>query len=273
MRWLAIPFFLWPQVMRYYLKRILRIRITDIESNWIYFLRIALRKGVIVRRSDDCFEILNPKTNQTAIVRPLSSDILVYIQIFFHSEYQRLERVVLPSKPVIFDWGANVGFFTLYSKLKWRDAFITCVEPDEGNCKQLTKQISVNEFSQVQLIKAGIWTSNEALSITPSDSGMNWGFGLTSNCNGKIKGITFRQLLQNGSQKVDLLKMDIEGAEEKLFLDTDFLNLLRNTVSNLIMETHHPDQQTKIANQLIELGFVVERDRELLFAAKKEVQS
>lgn len=126
------------------MKRLLRIRPTILESNWVYFLRIALLAGVTIKKKENFFQIFNPQTRQTAIIRPASSDVLVYIQIFFHKEYNKISSLGPPPAPTIIDLGANIGLFFLYCKNIWSDARIRCVEPDVQNYSQLAKQIKLN---------------------------------------------------------------------------------------------------------------------------------
>jgi Methyltransferase FkbM domain len=82
-----------------------------------------------------------------------------------------------------------------------------------------------------------------------------------------VNGMTLRQIMNEGRlKKIDLLKMDIEGTEEQLFENEDFLSIVKDSVSSLIMETHSATGQQKISTQLTKIGFIVESDRELLFA-------
>jgi FkbM family methyltransferase len=263
MYWLRLPKSLWSLLIIYYIKRLLGIRSTIIESNWVYFLRIALQKGVTIKQKENSFHVSNPQTGQTAVVRPASSDILVYIQIFFHHEYNKISALALPPLPTIMDLGANVGFFLLYCKDKWPDAVVSCIEPDLQNYNQLAKQIRTNNLKTITTFHGGIWMANEPLSITRFADDMEWGIGVKSDALGRVNGLTLRQIMNDsGLKKIDLLKMDIEGTEEQLFQNEDFLSI----VSSLIMETHSATGQQKISTQLTKIGFIVESDRELLFA-------
>ena len=159
----------------------------------------------------------------------------------------------------------------LYCKYKWHDAVVSCLEPDLQNYTLLIKQIEVNTLTDVQTINGGIWTTNALLSITQLPEKMEWSLVVKPDASGNVLGITLPQLLRDsGFRKVDLLKMDIEGTEEYLFESVDFLTTIKNSVSNLIMETHNPKKQKWIATQLTTIGFTVEFDRELLFASKAE---
>ena len=104
MLWQSIPVFLWPIVIEYYFKRLLGIRPSMLKSNWVYFLRIALPISISVRKLNGAYHISNPHTGLTSIVRPNSSDILVYIQIFFHKEYLRIEGLEIRQGQLLLIW-------------------------------------------------------------------------------------------------------------------------------------------------------------------------
>lgn len=126
-------------------------------------------------------------------------------------------------------------------------------------------------MSTIAAIHGGVWIANEPLSITQFEGGMEWGIGVKSDALGKVNGMTLRQILSDsGLIKIDLLKMDIEGTEEQLFQNDDFLSTVKDSVSNLIMETHSTIAQQNIALELVKIGFKVESDHELLFARKIE---
>jgi len=272
MKWSKIPGSLWPLVIKYYGHRIVGRRPAVLISNWVYFLRLALPLGIVITKKDNLYQVYNPTLGHTAIMRPTSSDVLVYLQIFFNHEYAALNAVQLTANPVVVDLGANAGFFMMLAKAKWPTAKVLCIEPDASNHQQVVKQLAVNKISNVNVVRAGVWVRNELLKITPHTDGLEWAHGVNTAAEGDVPGITFDKLLTDGGiQQVDLLKIDIEGTEEILFEDAVFLKTLSDNVLQLIMETHHPEKQKTIAATLRELNFEVTLDRELIFAKRNAV--
>lgn len=272
MKWWSIPGFLWPVIIKYYANRVIGIHSSVVISNWVYFLRVALPVGITIKKEGNHYRVYHPGLGHSVLMRPNSSDVLVYLQIFFNHEYAMLSKLQLPDRPVVVDLGANAGFFMLLLKLHWRKATILCVEPDTGNCNQIKKQIEANQLQDVVTVQAGVWVANESLKITSHPNGLEWGFEVSSDPSGDIQGLAFRKLLADHAiSHVDLLKMDIEGTEEVLFEDTDFLEKLEESVSNIIMETHHIEKQRAIAAVLVDHNFEVILDRELIVAIRKSI--
>ncbi|MBX2917505.1 MAG: FkbM family methyltransferase [Cyclobacteriaceae bacterium] len=269
MRWSRIPFFLWPLVLRYYGMRLLRMQIPAVMSNWVYFLKLALPNGIAIKKTSNQSIIHNPRLNHTVIIRPGSSDVLVYLQIFFHHEYEKLNSIQLAPKPVVVDMGANAGFFMLLTKNLWADARVFCVEPDAKNCNQIEQQVTANKISNVEIIHAGVWIKDEPLKIISRAEGMEWALAVNSDPDGDVMGISFKTLLLNLKvNEIDLLKIDIEGTEELLFENYDFMQTLSKHVKILIMETHNSVKQNEIASVLRVQGFEVLLDRELILAKR-----
>lgn len=272
MKWSKIPGFLWPLVIKYFGSRMVGVQPAVLTSNWVYFLRLALPLGITIKKENELYRVFNPTLGHTAIMRPVSSDVLVYLQIFFNHEYAALNTVQLSANPVVVDLGANAGFFMLLAKSKWPTAQVLCIEPDAGNYQQVQQQLTVNNISDVNVQRAGVWVCNERLEISPHTDGLEWAHAVNSDSEGDVPGITFDKLLADAQlQQVHLLKIDIEGTEEILFVDDTFLKTLSNHVLHLIMETHHPDKQQTIAATLRDLNFEVTLDRELIFAKRKGV--
>jgi FkbM family methyltransferase len=268
MLWRRIPFFLWPMVVRYYVLRLLGTKPSPILSNWIYFLRLSLPLMFSVRKHGKDYLVVGPNNLKT-LLRPTASDILVFNQIYFRGEYQLLNTVdlILPHKPVIVDLGANVGLFMCFAKARWVDATVIGIEPDGGNYLQAEKQIDINKFANATMLKAGIWTENGRLALQNAHEILEWSFKVEENQLGEIEGITLSFLLQNFELEIiNLLKIDIEGTEVKLFGNDEFLLTLKEHVQNLIMETHSQEDQKQIASTLEQHGFSVVHERELIFA-------
>jgi FkbM family methyltransferase len=148
--------------------------------------------------------------------------------------------------PVIIDGGANVGLATLYWKKRWPDAEIIAFEPDpqvfevlEWNCKE-------HGHSGVTLIQKGLWSEETTLRF--HSDGADAGHvedmhgedarncaGDKSDSNDEVTRVPVVRLTEYLHRPVDLLKLDIEGAETEVL--TDCQDLLVN-VEHLFVEYH-----------------------------------
>ena len=274
MFWLKTPISFWLVVFSYLIRRILRLPVPAILGNWVYLLRLTLPLNYQILKTGDSVTVIAPHQRQRISLRFNSSDVLVYLQVFFKGEYHLLNDLVLPSKPCIMDLGANVGLFSLLCQSRWPEARIVAIEPDPENFQQLTFQFQQNNLLLADAISGGSWTRNQKLSITKTNDLLAWSFQVKEDPAGTIHGISIRSLLESKNlQRIDLLKMDIEGTEVLLFKDSDFLEVLEKRIAVIILETHHPREQKEIAETLAVTGFDVCWDRELLMAKNKGMYS
>jgi FkbM family methyltransferase len=272
MHLLRIPFSLWLVLLSYYAKKLIGRNSDAIQSNWIYFLRLALPLGYSFMEDNGKILIKHPQTNWIAALRLHSSDVLVYIQIFFSGEYNRLNTLMLIDVPTIMDIGANVGLFSLFAKSRWSNSRIIALEPEIDNYKMLLKQIELNEFKNLEVMNAAIWIESRKLSIENINGALAWSYSVGADDTGTIRGLTLREIIHSKQiEYIDLLKIDIEGAEVSLFNSDEFILTLKAFVRNLIMETHSTADQLKIVKKLRFAGFETEVERELIIAYNNKV--
>ena len=169
-------------------------------------------------------------------LRPKSSDIPTFIEIFIDEEY----NFKIPFVPkVIIDGGANIGLSTLFFKNKFPDSRIISIEPDLKNFEMLSK--NVGHFKDVTLINGALWPSKSMLSVSDKYNMGEWGM-ITEEINGaepinSVQTVTIDELCeQNNIEHIDILKLDIETAEKELF-SRNFSNWLPKT-KIVVIELH-----------------------------------
>ena len=148
--------------------------------------------------------------------------------------------IELPFTPrFIIDGGANVGYASVLFANRYPDATIVAVEPDSENL-ELSK-LNLSPYKNVHLVQGGIWTSDAWLVIDNPDANSD-AFQLReveTEVPGAVRGHTIASLARRfGFDSVDLLKLDIEGAEEAIFSHPDRGWL--DHVNALSIETHGP---------------------------------
>ena len=160
------------------------------------------------------FRFRQPNQKNNIHLRPRSSDLAVYKQIFIRGDYD----MKLPNKAeVIIDLGANIGLFTLIMKTRFPNARIFAVEPDSENYKMLL--LNVSEVQDVLTIHAGIWYVDTKLSITDKYDAGKWAMVVEEDKeNGEIRAVSIETIMkENELNFIDILKIDIETAEKILF--------------------------------------------------------
>ncbi|MDQ6778275.1 MAG: FkbM family methyltransferase [Actinomycetota bacterium] len=121
------------------------------------------------------------------------------------------------ARPVrtVLDLGANVGYATLALRRRYPDAHFVCVEPDAETRRLLTANLELNGIDATILSVAVVGTPGQ-YAIKPSHFPAS--NQVTAHQNGDIEGITLEALLDRaGLDQVDLMKIDIEGAERGVF--------------------------------------------------------
>lgn len=149
------------------------------------------------------------------IIRKNTPDNLVFINIFVLNEF----KLPIKIKPeFIIDAGAYTGLSSLYFSSKYPNAKIFAIEPEDSNFEILKK--NTKKLSNVTGIKAGLWYKDAFLKIVDRNTG-KVGFMVKEVPESEqydIKAITIDTLLKlSGFNKIDILKLDIEGSEKELF--------------------------------------------------------
>ena len=166
------------------------------------------------------------------IVRKNTSDKNVFRQIFITRDY----NLNLGIKPkLIIDAGANVGYSSLWFSKKYPHSKIIAIEPENSNYEILKKHII--GIKNIIPLKAGLWYKRTRLRII-NEFDEKWAFQTKENIGKKegIKAVTIGEILKESKfKKIDILKIDIEGAEKELFSkNTDWIE----KVNIIIIELH-----------------------------------
>lgn len=174
------------------------------------------------------------------IARSGSSDREVFDQIFIEQEY----NFIPPLNPncIIVDAGANVGYSSAYFLSRYPNCKVIAVEPDPGNFEILKRNL--RPFGRrVELLNKALWNENTFLSFTnlPYRDGKEWARQVTSNHDGqshrRIAALSMESLIEQYSLKsIDLLKIDIEGAEAVVFGSGNIKWLTK--VEKIVVELH-----------------------------------
>jgi len=159
-------------------------------------------------------------------------------------------------RPYIIDCGANIGVSIYYFVRNYPNCRVLAFEPDHEIFKILvdnTKQIG--DKSSIILKEEAVWIQDTKLEFF-SEGGLAGSlvtdFAKNDNII-KINAINFKNYL---NEKIDFLKIDIEGAENELIFDIkDNLHY----VENLFLEYHGIKNQKQnlgdILNLLTDAGF------------------
>lgn len=152
-------------------------------------------------------------------------------QLFFLGEYEKPEIDYLYEtlKPgnVFVDVGANIGLFSLNaSKIVGLEGKVYAFEAFMPNYVKLYDNIKINNYTNIVAENNAILNQNSTIEILYNESDKNVGMASTY-----LKNFTSKELVEGFSldhyfndkmiEKVDLIKIDIEGGEYNALLGMD----------------------------------------------------
>ena len=150
-------------------------------------------------------------------------------------------------QPLIIDCGANIGFATLYFKKLYPEARILAFEPDPDSYELLQRNVTENNLQNVTLYNVALSDETGTTSFYQADRKAGLTSSLSAERGGQNKiSIEVRKLSDFISEfnAIDLIKMDIEGAECQVVKELSESKALQKS-SQYIIEYHHSTETNK----------------------------
>ena len=185
-------------------------------------------------------KLVLPRIKHPVYVRPGTTDIEVLQQVLLDHEY---EFNLSASPKIIIDAGANIGLASVYFANTYPDATIIALEPDRSNFKLI--EMNTAGYPQIKAMNVALWSENKKINLFYPQAGHS-GFrtleensGLLQEC-GEVSAVTVDALMMaHQLDVIDLLKMDIEGAEKEVFQNC---STWIDKVKTLMVELHDTTQ-------------------------------
>ena len=165
-----------------------------------------------------------------------------YVEIFVDGLYWFPSR---QKKPFIIDCGSNIGLTLIYFKQTYPHSHIEAFEPDPEIFAILERNVLSHKLGNVVLHEKAIWSSE--LQLPFIREGADSGYLPSSAVPGSTTVSTAR-LRDYLVSQVDLLKIDIEGAEVDVMKDC--ADRLRN-VHHLFVEYHSAVNEPQRLDELL----------------------
>lgn len=172
------------------------------------------------------------------IFRPIAADVLIIRSIFEYEEYA-LPPIKDFQPKLILDCGGNIGCAAFYFANKYPTAQIYSIEPEKNNF--LLLQYNTFLYKNVHSINSALWGKPAFIGVKKEDDYNELGFTVfetTAENPEAMRTITVAKLLAaSGFDEIDILKIDIEGAEKEVFAAPDVDDWL-SKVKVLVIELH-----------------------------------
>jgi FkbM family methyltransferase len=164
------------------------------------------------------FKSTVPGVRHPVYVRIGTTDVSVLRQVLLEKHYE-LPIQIAPA--LILDAGANIGLSAVYFANKYPGATIVALEPEASNFAVLQKNAA--PYPQIKPVQAALWAEEKQIGLIDPDFGHH-GFqtvelGVGGNGSStSVRALTLDGLMSSmGFDTVDILKIDIEGAEKEVF--------------------------------------------------------
>lgn len=182
---------------------------------------------------------------------PKTLDI-VYSEVFEELEY---DIDVNNDAPLIFDCGAHIGVAAVFFVTKYPNSKILAFEPNPSSVVYFRQNASrYLESNQITLHQVALGAKSEIVQLSPTKEAGS----LLASTHFKYAGPsvpvqchTLSSYL-NEHTKVDLIKVDVEGAEWDIIQDLIDSNSL-NKIDNLVVEFHERPEDSGKTNTFVSL--------------------
>ena len=184
-------------------------------------------------------------------LRIARGDFFVFHEVFT-GEFYRIPAALRARIRTVLDLGSHVGLTALWWLESCPAARVVCVEPAADNAALLRRNLEAFA-TRVQVIEAAAGGTSGDASFAAE--GPSWGRHLLADGTAGVhvhRASMDELMARAGLDTVDLLKVDIEGAEAELF-DTPKPWMAR--VGILIIELHNTISMTTLTDTLCAAGF------------------
>lgn len=195
-------------------------------------------------------------------LREVGSDIHTFTEVFKEQVYQELLSQVKECRTVI-DLGANIGLAALYFTTHFPQCNLLAVEPHPGTYQMLTTNLrDLISGGRCRTLKAAVWGKETVLMGQSADEPEHYStFAMhevasTTSDGLQTLGLSMPGIIaESGFDNIDILKVDIEGAEVELFKgDVSWLT----RVKSVAIEFHDNSRAVSQFDRLMaEYGFRV----------------
>ena len=179
-------------------------------------------------------------------LRETGSDWATFHEITADEIYRQVVRKV-PGFQTVIDLGANIGLASLYLAKHSPSCRILSVEPNPQSYEILVRNVQ-SLGNRCKTLRAAAWRTHRQLSPDPHVAKDRFSTFRLREASADVQdefiaeGLTMIEILDNsGFDTIDLLKVDIEGADAQIFAGTDLRWLTR--IGSIAIEFHEDSRK------------------------------
>jgi FkbM family methyltransferase len=220
----------------YYAGSLFRI-LFNFENGYV-LIPTLFRKGARIN------QVVSLRKSSLQLVTRGAMDIWSVKETFLDSFYTRYSLPIQDGWTIV-DIGAGIGDFSIYAAYQHPKTVVYAYEPFPESFALLTKNIALNKLDNILPFQVAIWgqadtlllddSSGEPLQVTSKALSPEDEAGAV-----KVEAQKLSQVLKlNNIEKIDLLKLDCEGAEYEILLNVSAETFTK--IERIIMEYHNLD--------------------------------
>ncbi|MDZ7962632.1 MAG: FkbM family methyltransferase [Aulosira sp. DedQUE10] len=174
---------------------------------------------------------------------------------------QEIYHQLLKKGQVVYDLGANTGIHSaIFAKLVGIKGKVFAFEPLKDNIKELKSIKDLNHIDNIHIIDKAISNKTGVTSLkigNHNKQGSLVGIGCETGDEIKIEMTTIDNLIEDGLDLPDFIKIDIEGAESDAL--QGFTNSINKSYPSFAIDLHTPEQDIKVGKFFKEYGYKLYR--------------
>jgi len=205
-------------------------------------------------------KLRHPAAKYPVYCRMGTTDMGVFRLIFGMREYDCLDEIKNPA--LLLDCGANVGYASVYFLSRFPQAYVVAVEPDPENFAMLQKNLA--PFAgRYTAFHSAVWSRKASVAVRRNAGGAAAITVTESPQEGEVslESMTIGELMAGRSERIAILKIDIEGAEKELF-SANYDSWLART-DNIVIELHDEEARRIFGAALEGQNFSIQQHGEL----------
>jgi FkbM family methyltransferase len=178
-----------------------------------------------------------PELAHPVALRPGTCDYAVFKQVFVRRELSFDFQEVVPEPSFIVDAGGHIGLASLFFANRYPEATIHAIEPGEDNVRVL--RANTAPYANIEVFHEALWNRRTRLYLSDPGQG-EWAYTTSEDPTDHlhaISAVTVADVMDRaGRDRIDILKIDIEGSEQEVFSVADSRWLRRTRL--VVMEFH-----------------------------------
>jgi FkbM family methyltransferase len=160
--------------------------------------------------------LVSPRSGHKVYLRIDTSDFCAYKDVLILRSKSYDPSIPNFSPKTIIDVGAHIGMASILFAQKYPTARIIAIEPEASNFASLVRNTA--PYRTITPVQAALWRTDGEIAIGSSRAHPKGAYQVVENGPQRARAITMDTVMtETGISSIDLLKLDIEGAEIEVF--------------------------------------------------------